>query len=226
LTTFEFVYTFQSKGLKRAYITEFFQRERTLSKIKKLYLNRIPDKMCIKILSNVVRVQFKNVRTIYDLITLMDKHIMGILRLSEKAKEVNELLSASYFSSEHAKDAGHNEKEKKKACAHKHISYIKQSKDAKNDDYIDSDMEAMSYHYDSDDHSQYCQSDDEEDVRKRLANIKVERKLTNAKKVDENREKFVPRRQPPATNPAKKVSIFDNFPNVCYSEWFTGPNPN
>jgi hypothetical protein len=34
--------------------------------------------------------------------TLTDKHIIGILRLSEKAKEVNELLSVSDFSGEHA----------------------------------------------------------------------------------------------------------------------------
>jgi exodeoxyribonuclease-3 len=84
-------------------------------------------------------------------------------------------------------------------------------------------MEAVSHHYDSDDHSQEFQSDDEDEVRDRLANVKVERKVTNPKKVDESREKFVPRRQAPQTpNPANKVSIFDNFPNVCYSEWFTG----
>jgi hypothetical protein len=41
--------------------------------------------------------------------------------------------------------------------------------------------------------------------------------------VDENRETFVPRRQQrQAPNPAKKVSILDNFPNVCFNEWFTG----
>jgi hypothetical protein len=56
-----------------------------------------------------------------------------------------------------------------------------------------------------------------------LANIKVERKVTNPKKGDENRKNFVPRRQQPqAPNPANKVSIFDNFSNVCHSEWFTG----
>jgi hypothetical protein len=84
-------------------------------------------------------------------------------------------------------------------------------------------MEAVSHHYDSDDHSQEFQSDDEDEATDRLANIKVGQKVTNPKKVDENRENFVPRRQQPqAPNPANKVSIFDNFPNVCYSEWFTG----
>jgi hypothetical protein len=177
----------------------------------------------IKILSNVTREEFKDVRTIYDLMTLMDKHIMGIIRVSDKAKEVNELLSASDFSGEHAEGAGYNGKEKKKTSAQKHISHFKQSKEDKDDDYEASDMEAVAYHYDSDAHSQDFQSDDEDEARDRLANIKVERKATNPKKVDENCEKFVPRRQAPqAKNPAIKVSIFDNFPNVCYSEWFSG----
>jgi hypothetical protein len=70
--------------------------------LKKLYLKRIPDKVGIKILSNVTREEFKDVRTIYDLMTLMNKHIMGILRLSGEAKEVNELLSTSDFSGEDA----------------------------------------------------------------------------------------------------------------------------
>jgi hypothetical protein len=46
--------------------------------------------------------------------TLMDKHIMGILGISEKAKEVNEFLSASDFSGKQAEGAGHNDREKKK----------------------------------------------------------------------------------------------------------------
>jgi hypothetical protein len=47
-------------------------------------------------------------------------------------------------------------------------------------------MEPVSYNYDSDDHSQDYQSDNEGSVREKLANIKVERKLTYPKKVDEN----------------------------------------
>jgi hypothetical protein len=57
--------------------------------------------------------------------TLIDKHIMGIIRQSEKAKEVNELLSASDFNGEHAEGAGHNDKEKKKTYLQKHISHFK-----------------------------------------------------------------------------------------------------
>jgi hypothetical protein len=132
--TFEFVYTFQSKGLKRAYITEFSQGERTL---KKLYLKRILDKVGIKILSNVTREEFKDVKSIYDLMTLMDKHIMGILRLSEKAKEVNELLSASDFRGEQAEGTGYNDREKKKTYVQKRISHFKQSNEDRDDDYED-----------------------------------------------------------------------------------------
>jgi hypothetical protein len=54
--------------------------------------------------------------------------------------------------------------------------------------------------------SQDFQSDDEDEARDRLANIKVERKVTNPKKVYENRETFVFRRQQPqAPNPVNKV---------------------
>jgi hypothetical protein len=64
--TFEFVYTFQTKGLKRAYITHRTEQriEKVLSQgertLKKIYLKRIPDKVCIKILSNVTREEFKD----------------------------------------------------------------------------------------------------------------------------------------------------------------------
>jgi hypothetical protein len=115
------------------------------------------------------------------------------------------------------------DREKKKIYVQKRISHFKQFKEDRDDDYEDSDMEAVAHHYGSDDQSQQFQSDDEDETRDGLANIKVERKVTSPKKVDENREKFVPRRQEPqAPNPANKVSIFDNFPNVCYSAWFTG----
>jgi hypothetical protein len=153
--------------LKRGYITEFPKRERTL---KKRYLKRIPDKVGIKSLSNVTRGEFKNVRTIYDLMTLMDKHIMGILRPSEKAKGVNEMLSCRtcmITSAENMQKA----LKRKQTYAHKHIRHIKQSKEDKDDDYEDSDVEAVSYHYNSDGHSQEYQSDDEDDARHRLANI-------------------------------------------------------
>jgi ParB-like chromosome segregation protein Spo0J len=86
--------------------------------------------------------------------TLMDKHIMGILRLSEKVKEVNELLSASDFSGEQAKGAGYNEREKKKTYVQKRISHFKQSNEYRDDDYEDSDMEVTVHHYDSDEQSQ------------------------------------------------------------------------
>jgi hypothetical protein len=61
----------------------------------------------------VTREEFKDVRTVRFDDTLMNKHIMGLLRLSEKAKEVIELLSASDFSGEHEEGDGYNDKEKK-----------------------------------------------------------------------------------------------------------------
>jgi hypothetical protein len=66
--------------------------------------------------------------------TLMDKHIIGMLRLSEKVKEVNELLSASDFSGKHAEGTAHNDKEKKKTYVQKYVSHIKQSKEDRDDD--------------------------------------------------------------------------------------------